>query len=212
MAEIAIIDKSEVKAARHIGAFETFNGLIYDLRQQGYTLEEIGREIGRTRERVRQILVEHYGGTEIKWGKLVTTSQLIAQADCRLRLIEKLRRAGLITPVGRGIWDYDATLPVIIDSKPACKVCGKAVSYHRSHYCSDECYNKVWRHRYKNAPPEVKARHKQRVRKWMQMNPEQHRKIQRRATLKYRRKRKEEQYQFLVRRFTKIIPVKLKEI
>lgn len=206
MPEVAIINKAQVKDAQFSGAFETFNGLIYDMRQQGFTLQEIGLEIGRTKERVRQILVEHYGSTEIK-RELVTTSQLATQADCRPLLIEKLRREGLIAPIRRRIWDPNATLPILIQNKPICRICAKPVPKYRACYCSEECRTEAGR--YKNRPDEVKWRQNERVRRWGERNPDRQAEIQRGSSRRYLHKHGEEQYRLFTSRFTKIIPVKL---
>lgn len=41
--------------------WEIYNGQIKELRNQGLTLQAIGNQVGVTRERIRQILNEHYG-------------------------------------------------------------------------------------------------------------------------------------------------------
>lgn len=208
-----IIDKDRVISAQHEaqpqGAFTTFNGLIYDMRQQGQTLEEIGRRIGRTRERVRQILNKHYGGTDIN-RNLVSTFRLAQEADCRPSVIRHLHQAGLITPIRTKpcLWNLETTLPIVIHNIPRCKICGRPVPKHRSIYCSDECRKEgaKWVNRSETGKRGWLAA----MIRWRKANPEKAKKIQVKAYRRYYQKLREERYQQLLNSFTKIIPIRLK--
>lgn len=202
MPEVAIIDKGQVPA----NAFETYDGIIYDMRQQAYTLEEIGRKIGRTRERVRQILVQYYGSTDIN-KNFLTTRQLTNEATCSPHLIEKLQQAGLITPIRRGFWDLESTLPIVIKSRPRCKICGKLVPKYRRCYCSDECYKEGMK--WINRSEASNRTWLTAMKRWRERNPERLAEIQRRSSYKSYRKLRQKLATELTKKFTKIIPVKL---
>jgi len=154
--KVDIIEKSEVptdrKGIHSEDSFSIFDGLIYDWRQEGASLQEIGDKIGRSRERVRQILCQHYGDTVI--GDLITTKQLAEKASCEVWLIHKLKKAGLITPIAGG-WPYE-TLSVVIQNKGKCRMCGKLLPLYHSTFCSEEC--RIEGGKCKNRPLEVQQK------------------------------------------------------
>ena len=127
-----------------MNTFECYNGQIYDMRQKGATLQEIGDATNRTRERIRQILVEHYGDTKIK--SYLTTLELSSLTHLSLTHIRRLRLSGVIVPIYKGkqfLWGID-TLKFLLgtDHRKVCKICGAHLPVGRTTYCSDECAQK----------------------------------------------------------------------
>ena len=104
-------------------------------RDAGASLREIGDEVGRTKQRIHQILVKHYGTAEGE-GTL-STSQLLEQVGCSYYTLHNLRKEGVISQVSRGRWK-PRTLDIILELRK-CKICGKPVGKHRRAYCSAAC-------------------------------------------------------------------------
>lgn len=120
-------------------AWDTYNGYIADKRKAGATLEEIGKEVGVTRERVRQILMEHYGTT--KMTPFLTSEQLSQLVNLTRDTITEYRRRGIIKPVNssprRPLYGMDA-LKAISDHR-RCRICGEPILTKCCAYCSPEC-------------------------------------------------------------------------
>lgn len=114
--------------------WDIYNGQIHDLRQEGASLQQIGDEVGRSRERVRQILEEHYGDTEIRG--FITTKELAKLAGCPRDVIYKLIKHGLIKTTYSSkkhrLWDLK-TVPSVIEviekERAHCEVCGKLIKW-----------------------------------------------------------------------------------
>ncbi len=145
--------------------------LVYNLRRTGATLQEIGDRLGRSKERIRQILVKNYGSTECK---LLSTEQLADQTGFSRYQIMKMFRAGVIAPergweTGCGrylLWPPVSVAKVQIfeREKRLCKICGGAIPKGRSVCCSQECLDES--RKYKHKRPEVRQRHLERVRQY----------------------------------------------
>lgn len=136
---------------------------IYMMRQAGASLAQIAEEIGRTKERVRQILVKHYGSTK---RNLLSTEQLCQELGIPRKRILKLSKAGIITPItswttGKHhflLWSSSAKEKIIRHEKShkLCRICRKSIPAGRWVYCSDECY--LEGQKYRNKSEEVKRR------------------------------------------------------
>lgn len=178
-------------------------GYIKERRDGGATLQEIGDEIGRSRERVRQILVKQYGTADISKA-LLTTNQLAGLTNCSEPLIYKFRQQGIISPVGHGRWRPE-TVDIILEHRK-CKMCGKPLPAHRFVYCSDTC--QIEGGKYKNRSEVAKKLHNERIRHWQREHPERYREIQSKALRRYHLKH----YVYLHQRFSLLIPVNLDNI
>lgn len=122
------------------GAWDTYNGYLADRREGGATLEEIGNEVGISRERVRQILVHHYGTT--KMTLLLTAKQLGQLMHLSTTTIARYRRCGIIKPANDSHWLplYNTDAIMAISTFRRCRICDKPLPAGKFSYCSPECY------------------------------------------------------------------------
>jgi hypothetical protein len=153
---------------------------MYQMRQSGITLDQVGSRFGITREGVRQLLTEHYGSTRVQG--LLPATGLARLTGISYNYIAKLKRRGVIQPAmvvghGKTLWKPEtiATIILYID-RHGCPMCHDTVPCNRQVYCSRECYLEA--HRYKNQPEEAKRRHNERVKRWLAENPEKARQIE----------------------------------
>jgi hypothetical protein len=161
---------------------------MYQMRQSGTTLDQVGCRFGITREGVRKLLTKHYGSTRVQ--NLLTVTELTRLTSCDYSYIGKLKRRGVIQPAmvvghGRTLWEPEtiATIIMYIDHH-GCPMCHGPVPSNRQIYCSRECYLEA--HRYKNQPEEEKRRHNERVKRWLNENPGKARRLQQRKRVKQR--------------------------
>ncbi len=137
------------------------------MRYAGATLEQIAAKIGRTKERVRQILLNNCGSTG---HKLLSTRQLCHLSGLSRKQVVRLAERGVITPVrewssGHGryaVWSRHALEQIEgCTEEPApvrlCRICHKPVPANRSCYCSTHCYKESHKYKYRSA--EARQRH-----------------------------------------------------
>ena len=139
--------------------------VIYEMRQAGATLREIGEKVGVSRERVRQILLHTFGSTS---HNLLSTAQVCILTGLRVNRIIRLYKQGVIKPafkynIGgqRHLMWPDETVQLAkeyYDLHRFCRVCSRPLPQNRTCYCSDFC--KQERYKYKN----LSLQEKQRVR------------------------------------------------
>ncbi len=120
---------------------------IYNMRQAGASLQQIADNIGRTKERVRQILTQKYGSTR---HGLISTQQLCKQLDLSRSRIVDLYEHGVITPEVKRmsgsyqfyLWPASTTAQVTsyLSTHLLCKVCGHPLPKGKRVYCSLKCY------------------------------------------------------------------------
>ena len=79
--------------------WELHKSEIIEMRQSGYTLQEIGDYLGVTRERVRQMLQEHCGKIEIP---LLVEEMVAKELGCPQWRLRVLRKRGVLNPINRG--------------------------------------------------------------------------------------------------------------
>lgn len=161
---------------------ETFNGLIPQMREGGHTLQAIGDVCGVTRERIRQILEEHYPNTAPLFFREGAAERLLGFTAGRL---SHLRGRGLINPKRRGKhWLYNkAELEkAMLAYYHPCLMCGEITK--RPKYC-EKCGVERRRNYYPFLTPEQKREHNNLVRHWMREHPERIAEIQRKAIRAY---------------------------
>lgn len=168
--------------------WEVYNGYIKERRQAGATLQEIADEAGRSRERIRQILKQHYGSTRTVFDVgLITTKELAEITGYSYTSILGLKDRGIIEPSGVGeggtyLWRPDCVTQ-IQTARGRCKICDKPIPKRRRQYCSEAC--RVEAGKYKNRPEAQKQAQIERTLRWMREHPDQSREIRRRATKNY---------------------------
>ena len=74
--------------------------VVLEMRRSGMPMRKIGEKIGRSRERVRQILVKSLGKTNHEY---LSTLQLCSQSGMSRNRIVELYLDGIITPIAK--WD-----------------------------------------------------------------------------------------------------------
>jgi predicted nucleic acid-binding Zn ribbon protein len=137
--------------------------LVLEMRQAGMPMREIAEKIGRTKERVRQILMEGCGSTDNEY---LSTLQLCKQAGLPRNRIIDLYMDGIIVPAVKWdaghrdylLWPRDAAVKIGEHYKNhrLCKVCNHPLPKNRIFFCSDNCRQE--RHKYKYMTPEKKKR------------------------------------------------------
>ena len=129
---------------------------IYAMRQSGASLQQIADRIGRTKERVRQLLVKTYGSTK---RRLFSTEQLHQLLGLPRNRIMELYRDGIIPPAAEWqtgknhfiLWSPEV-VPYIIDyykTHRRCKICHHLIPRRKWVYCSDACYHEGQKFKYK---------------------------------------------------------------
>lgn len=171
------------------GVVETYNGGIAALRRDGYSLQSIGDTIGVTRERVRQILNEYYGGTKVP---LLNEAQAAKICGCSSAMIRKLRKQGKISPKIRGsrvyYYDRDNIEKAYLALQKNCTMCGKPIK-QRHKYC-EKCGIERQRYIYPFLSPDNKKKHLRACSKWQREHPERYKIIQAKATRNYLEKQR----------------------
>ena len=116
-------------------SWEVYGDYLKQRRDAGASLKEIGDEVGRTKQRIHEILVKHYGTADSE-GTL-STSQLLKQLTCSATTLHNLRKERAISQVSLGKWKPE-TIDIILELRK-CKICGQQVGKHRKTYCSAAC-------------------------------------------------------------------------
>jgi hypothetical protein len=136
---------------------------IYEMRRSGAPMREIAEKIGRSKERVRQILVRGMGKTN---HELLSTLQLCNQSGLPRNRIVELYQDGIITPANKWdignrdylLWPSETIekIGVYYQTHRLCKVCNKPLPKNRILFCSDNCRHES--HKYKYMTPAEKKR------------------------------------------------------
>ncbi len=127
-----------------VGIYQEYGDLIVALRSEGRTLQQIGDQLGVTRERVRQVLSKHYPDCSAP-PSTEAAAKMVGMSYRRFRSIAN--RLG-IQPIARTRtrirWSPNV-LPALLsaDKPPSCRVCGRNVPPPRRVYCSEECVNEA---------------------------------------------------------------------
>ena len=150
---------------------DVYPNIAYTMRRSGATLQQIGEKIGRTKERVRQILLEKYRSAG---HELISTEQLRRRLGLSRPRVMKLYHDNIIAP--RREWETNGTYFLLwspdavkkarsyLTAGVLCKICNRPVPKGRRIYCSDECYCEGHKYKYKSA--EAKKRHLDSIRRY----------------------------------------------
>ena len=152
------------------------NTTIYDMRQSGATLQQIADKIGKTKERVRQILIQNYGSIK---NQLISTEQLCELSGRPRNRITELYQGGAITPVVQwhtGNRHFLLWSPATVEQAISyykrhrlCKICHRPIPNDRRVYCCEECCKEG--HKYRDRSPEARERHRISMRNRKRTNP-----------------------------------------
>lgn len=175
--------------------WQVYNGEIFSLRRGGHTLQQIGDRVGVTRERIRQILNEHYGKVEIL---LLTETKVAEIIGCRTALLFRLREQGLIHPTRIGHYfrySHDDIETAMLALQRSCKHCGESIplKVKTRVYCP-ECSKEQVRYNYPFLSEEGKRKLLKLTREWQKQHPERYREINRKAQQKHSKKKRREHY------------------
>jgi len=145
--------------------------VVLEMRRSGMPMRKIGEKIGRSRERVRQILVKSLGTTNHEY---LSTLQLCNQSGLSRNRIVELYLDGIITPIARWdvgsrdylLWPPEAVqkIGVYYKNRRLCKFCNKPLAKNRIFFCSDNC--RFERQKYKYMTPEERKRVLENIRRY----------------------------------------------
>jgi len=169
------------------GVVDIYNGEIVAMRKDGDTLQSIGDKVGVTRERVRQILNEYYGGTKTSF---LSEHQVAILCGCSDQIIGRMRKQGLVNPRLSGyyhLYDRDEVEKAYLAYLRQCAMCGVSIGLTRK-YCK-ECSAERQRYYYPYLTQEAKKKVNRIKMNWVKNHPERAKVIQARATKRYNKKR-----------------------
>jgi predicted nucleic acid-binding Zn ribbon protein len=137
--------------------------LIYEMRRSGAPMREIADKIGRSKERVRQILIKNMGSTRHEY---LSTLQLCVMSGLPRNQVVALYRKGVINPVTKWntgnrdylLWSHLTPKQILAyhETHRLCSVCKRPLPKNRTLFCSDKCRQE--RHKYKYLTPEEKRK------------------------------------------------------
>ena len=147
------------------------NSVVFEMRRSGMPMRKIAERIGRSRERVRQILVKGLGTTNHEY---LSTCQLCNQSGLPRNRIVELYLDGIITPFAKWdtgnrdylLWPPDALhkISVYYKNYRVCKFCNKPLPKNRIFFCSDDC--RYESQKYKYMTPEERKRVLENIRRY----------------------------------------------
>lgn len=141
------------------------------MRRSGATLQQIADKIGRTKERVRQILTKNFGTTK---RKLMSTEKLCNLMGLPRNWVMQLYQDGVISPAAA--WHTETRLfllwaPATIDhiinyykTRRLCRICYRPIPKGRWRYCSTDCLKESHKYKYRSA--EARQRHIESIKRY----------------------------------------------
>jgi len=154
--------------------------LLIHERRKGKTLRQLGPMVGRSHERVRQLLAEH-NALEVP---LLSERRVVAELGCIPWWIIRLRKEGIVKPINQGSWFYYSEeqvrqIPLLIAERRKCEQCGEPRPPWSHRFCEkcrqdrDKNRIKTW---YMRLSPERKAEHLKKCMAWKKAQTEPGRK------------------------------------
>jgi hypothetical protein len=150
-------------------------------RSKGKSLRQLGKMVGRSHERARQVLAK-YSPSRVT---LLPENTVAVKLGYPPAWLIQLRKEGIINPIRPGgHWLYSEEqvkqIPSLIAERRKCERCGelRPIGYRR--FCR-ECSQYRKKHYYKSLSPEEKAEHREKSMAWRKANPERWKEIQSRA-------------------------------
>jgi len=155
----------------------TNQAMVIAMRESGASLEQIAETIGRTKERVRQILVQQTGSTRHAY---LSTQQLYQIVGLPRNRIIELYKDGIITPKTEWktgnhhylLWSSDVAEKInnYYNVHRLCKICEQPLGKGRWVYCSDNCYREGQKYKYKS--DEAKQKHLHNIKEYLERRKE----------------------------------------
>ena len=147
--------------------------IIVAMRESGASLEQIAETVGRTKERVRQILVKNNGSTS---HGLLSTQQLYKVLGLSRNRVIELYKDGVIEPKAEWttgnhhyvLWSADVAEKVLnyYNRHRLCRICLRPLGKGRWVFCSDTCYREGQKYKYKSN--EAKRRHLKNIKVYLE--------------------------------------------
>jgi hypothetical protein len=151
--------------------------IVIAMRESGASLDQIAAAVGRTKERIRQILIKTTGSTR---HRLLSTNQLYQLINLPRSRIIGLYKDGVIKPKAEWttgnhhylLWPSNVaeTITNYYNKKNICKICGQPLPKGRWVYCTASCYNEG--QKYKNKSYEAKQKHLKNIKEYLERRRE----------------------------------------
>ena len=148
---------------------KTYNGLIPQMRQEGYPLQTIADKCGVTKQWIHTILKVNYPNTV---SPLINERKAARLLGCPPSRLAQMRLKGLVSPVRRGyfwIYDTDELEKAMLSQFHPCAMCGQVTT--RTKYCID-CAADRRRNRYPFLTVEGKKRARDATAHWAREHPQ----------------------------------------
>ena len=131
-----------------MGIYEEYGDLIATLRSEGKTLQQIGDQLGVTRERVRQVLSKHFPDC-LPPPCTEGAAKTLGMSHRHFRsLAERLGIQPIARTPMRIRWSPDVLPAILMAYKlRSCRICGRHLPSTRRLYCCEECFGKAKRYR-----------------------------------------------------------------
>jgi hypothetical protein len=136
-----------------VGIYEEYGDLIATLRSEGRTLQQIGDRLGVTRERVRQVLREHFPNCSPPLST-EEAAKTLGMSYCQFRSAAKHLGIQPVSRTRNRIWWSLDVLPIVrAAQKPrSCRICGRPLPSPRHVYCSKQCLSQGRRYANRSLP------------------------------------------------------------
>jgi len=141
------------------------------MRESGASLKQIAEKFGRSKERVRQILVQHCGSSK---HRLLSTDKICHDLNISRNRVTELYADGVIIPKIEWrsgsksylLWTPDTLEQIRFHYKThrLCKICLDVIPKSRRIYCSEECRKEGQKYKYKDKT--AKLRHLLSIKKY----------------------------------------------
>ena len=123
--------------------WKLYDSRIIQMRQSGYTLQEIGDYAGVTRERVRQLLLKRCGKFEMP---VLTENRVAREIGYPIWQVTKLRKQGILKPKHRGkhmhCYDMSELEGIKLALRRYCPQCGDLIVMKSVRKYCPECREK----------------------------------------------------------------------
>jgi lambda repressor-like predicted transcriptional regulator/predicted nucleic acid-binding Zn ribbon protein len=136
-----VTEKLTKEGEQALGINEKYGDLIVTLRSEGKTLQQIGNQLGVSRERVRQVLAKYWPGCRPP----PSGEEAAKMLGMSYRQFRAAAKAVGVQPINRSPtsirWAHDVLPLISMAQKPSdCYTCGRPLPSGRRVYCCELCY------------------------------------------------------------------------